>query len=164
MAKIRKSFTLIEIILVMVLLAIITGILLTNFNSSLKKGRDAQRKNDLAQIQKALELYYADTMSYPTFTTIFGAKICSTVSCATSDRVYMQRSPDDPNSSYHYVYVPEASATPSYYYLYSYIENDQDAGTNISQTGFSNNVECATGILCKYYTSSTNAPPLTPKP
>lgn len=164
MSHLRKGFTLIEIILVMVLLAIITGILLTNFNSSLKRGRDAQRKNDLAQVQKALEIYYSDMQAYPSFTTFFGGKLCTTVACSTSERVYMQRTPKDPSSSYSYVYVPEPGTTPSYYYLYSYIENDKDEGNNISLTGFTTNAECATGQLCRYYVSSTNAPQLTPHP
>lgn len=164
MPKIRSGFTLIEIILVMVLLAIITGILLTNFNSSLKRGRDAQRKNDLSQIQKALEIYYSDMQSYPSFTTFFGGKLCTTVACTTSERVYMQRTPKDPTSTYNYVYVPEPGTAPSYYYLYSYIENDKDVGNNISFTGFTTDIECATGELCRYYVSSTNAPQLTPHP
>lgn len=164
MVRKRKAFTLIEIILVMVLLAIITGILLTNFNSSLKRGRDAQRKNDLAQIQKALEIYYSDMQAYPSFTTFFGGKLCTTVACSTSERVYMQRTPVDPNETYEYVYVPEATASPSYYYLYSYIENDKDVGINVSLTGFTSDVECTTGQLCRYYVSSTNAPQLTPHP
>jgi prepilin-type N-terminal cleavage/methylation domain-containing protein len=53
----RKSagFTLIEIMVVMLLIAITVGIVSTAYTSSQKKGRDAQRKSDLQQVKRAME-------------------------------------------------------------------------------------------------------------
>lgn len=171
----KKGFTLIELILVMALLAILAIMLIGNFNAVLKKGRDAQRKNDLAQIQKGLELYYEDNKTYPTFTAIFGKKLCKNANCAQGDTSYMIKTPNDPSSSkYIYIYspAPVQNNTSSYYYLYSYIENDQDQGPNISMTGYLDPVDASTtecGVVtnntyCRYYAASSNAPLLTPAP
>lgn len=171
----HKGFTLVELILVMALLSILAIMLIGNFNAVLKKGRDAQRKNDLAQLQKALEIYYEDNKSYPTFTAIFNKKLCKNSSCAVGDTNYMVRTPNDPNSSkYTYVYIPAPveNNKSTYYYLYSYIENDQDQGPNVSMTGFINPIDSTTtecGVVvnntyCRYYISSSSAPQLTPAP
>jgi general secretion pathway protein G len=173
----KKGFTLIELILVMALLAILAIMLIGNFNAALKKGRDAQRKNDLAQLQKALEMYYEDNKTYPTFTNIFGKKLCLADNCTNARPSYMVKTPTDPSSSkYTYVYYPGPALNgfSNYYYLYSYIENDQDQGQNVNMSGFINpddasTTECkavgsTTSTLCRYYVSSSSAPQLTPAP
>lgn len=174
----KKAFTLIELLLVMILLSILTIALLGNYFSSLKKGKDAKRKGELNQMQKALEIYYEDNGTYPTFTDIFGKKFCTTASCGASDRVYMIQTPQDPSTGYTYVYRPEPTAAPSssssYFYLFSYIENEQDIGNNVSQNGFTSsvpelsNMKCDTAAtptkMCRFYVGSYNAPPLTPIP
>lgn len=168
----KKGFTLIELILVMTLLSILALVMLSNFNNSLKRGRDSQRKNDLNQLQKALENYYEDHHTYPTFTDIFARKLCTNYVCLTSDTVYMIKTATDPlPSSFKYVYAPEPTAVPvgpsSYYYLYTYIENDADQDPNISKTGFTTNVTCnvsGVSLPCRYYVSSSNAERLTANP
>jgi len=170
----RQSFTLIELLLAMALLSILIVLLTGNFSTTLKRGRDQQRKNDLNQVQKVLELYYEDNQKYPIFTPanggneIFGKKLCTSKvtafnsSCPVTDTTYMIKTPQDPSSSYVYKYVPDA--TGSSYYLYSYIENDLDQGSGVSKTGFNTDVYCdsAGTLLCRYYVSSSNADPLTP--
>ncbi|PIP15252.1 hypothetical protein COX47_00635, partial [Candidatus Roizmanbacteria bacterium CG23_combo_of_CG06-09_8_20_14_all_35_49] len=56
----RKAFTLIELLLVIIILGVLATLIIGNFFTSLKKGRDARRKGDLEQIQRALEMYYED--------------------------------------------------------------------------------------------------------
>lgn len=166
----KKGFTLIELILVMMLVAILAVALLGNYFSSLKKGRDARRKGDLTQVQKALELYFEDNGTYPVFTDIFGKKLCTTESCSGTDKTYMVKLPTDPNPDFVYKYVPQPTTAPSspslYFYLYSYIENSLDSGTNVSQKGYTDHQKCDTsGVAeCKFYIGSYNAPPLTPIP
>lgn len=164
----RKAFTLIELLLTMALLAILAMFLFGNFTTSIKRGRDAQRKNDLSQLQKALELYYDENNAYPDFLDddIFNQKLCRTdaipalTPCPTPETTYMTKTPKDPHSSYIYKYVPGASGVD--YYLYSYIENSKDLGNGVSQTGYTTNVMCNATTLCKYYVGSSNATPLTP--
>jgi len=166
----------VELVLVMALLAILAVMLIGNFNASLKKGRDAKRKNDLSQVQKALELYYEDNKSYPTFTNIFSKKLCTNDICVVGSTIYMVKTPSDPTSTkYKYVYFPApttAIGVSPYYYLYSYIENDQDVGPNVNRGGYvipadTDLTECGAStdtVFCRYYVSSSNAPQLTPSP
>jgi len=161
----KKSFTLIELLLSMTLLALLIVLFIGNYNTALKRGRDTQRKNDLSQLQKALEMYYEDNGTYPSFTDIFNTKLCTTAGCGATDTVYMIKTPRDPVLAYTYRYVPNASG--SLYYLYSFIENDLDSGSGVSVKGFDTEVYCdsaKTTVLCRYYVGSSNAPQVAPNP
>lgn len=176
----RKSFTLIELLLVMILISILAVLLVGNFNATLKRGRDSQRKNDLSQLQKALELYYETNQTYPKFNIFAGPakKFCTTVLCDVNDTVYMVKAPADPVSSFQYVYsaepTPAAGGPSSYYYIYSHIENALDQGYGVSLNGYirptgipsPNPVNCdvADSIKCRYYVGSSNAPVLSVSP
>lgn len=61
----KNGFTLIELLVVMGIIAILTGLAAFNFNQSRIRARDVQRKSDLSQLQKALELYRNDNNEYP---------------------------------------------------------------------------------------------------
>lgn len=165
----------IELILVMIIIAILAYALIGNYMSALKKGRDARRKNDLSQISKALEMYYGDNNQYPVLPSsqLFGQKFAIPVGCNATlcDKVYMTRTGSDPVSQYTYVYEYENSTTPQYYYLYSFIEDAEDQGSNVSTGGFANysagsKADCGVDnpAPCRFYLPSANAPPLTPNP
>lgn len=168
----KSAFTLIELMVAMVILSILSVLLIGNFNTTMKRGRDANRKNDLSQVQKALEVYYEDNQGYPSFDIIANPikKLCVTESCSTGETVYMVKVPADPSSSYTYKYLPQPTPSgggvSSYYYLYSYLENDLDRGNGVSIKGYTSGVMCdvASTAVCKYYVGSTNAPQLTPIP
>lgn len=169
---IRHSFTLIELMIAMVILSILSVLLIGNFNTTMKRGRDASRKSDLNHLQKALETFYEDNRGYPTFDVVTNPikKFCSTKDCLATDSVYMIKVASDPSTSYTYKYVPEPTpaggGVSSYYYLYSFLENDLDQGNGVSIKGFTTNAMCNTDgtALCKYYVGSSNAPQLTPNP
>ena len=63
----KKGFTLIELMIVIVLIGILSGVVLNviNVRGIRAKARDAQRAADLKKVQTALELYFADNRSYP---------------------------------------------------------------------------------------------------
>ena len=61
----KKGFTLIELLVVISIIGILASVVLISLNSARIKARDAQRKADLQQISKALELYYLDNGRYP---------------------------------------------------------------------------------------------------
>jgi len=63
----KKGFTIIELLVVVSVIAILSGISLSVLNSKgvRAKARDSQRIGDLKQIQTALELYFTDNRSYP---------------------------------------------------------------------------------------------------
>jgi len=58
--KNKKSFTLIELLIVIALIGILAGIGIFTYDEAQKKARDAQRKNDLQNVIKAMYLAKAD--------------------------------------------------------------------------------------------------------
>jgi general secretion pathway protein G len=55
-----KGFTLIELLVVIAIIGTLSALLLPNFMGARERARDTQRKSDVKQIQKALELYKLD--------------------------------------------------------------------------------------------------------
>jgi len=64
----RRSFTLIEVLVVIAVLASMVAVLLPNYMEIRIKARDSKRKSELKNIQKALEVYKnnRDPITYPT--------------------------------------------------------------------------------------------------
>lgn len=56
----QKGFTLIELLVTMGIIAVLSGMAVFNFNQARMRARDVQRKSDLSQLQKVLELYKND--------------------------------------------------------------------------------------------------------
>lgn len=65
MKKTNQGFTLIELIVVIAIIAVLTGLVSFNFQQARMKARDISRKSDLKQIANALEAYKSDNASYP---------------------------------------------------------------------------------------------------
>ena len=61
----KKGFTLIEILIVVVIIGILTSIVLVGVGGFRERARDAKRVADLRQVQGALEIYYAQNNAYP---------------------------------------------------------------------------------------------------
>lgn len=62
----KKGFTLVELLIVITIIGILAGLSLVSYNGTQGKARDATRKSDLRDLQKALQSYYADNNStYP---------------------------------------------------------------------------------------------------
>lgn len=69
----RPGFTIVELLIVIVVIAILAAITIVAYNGIQQRARDSQRKSDIATIIKALELYYAENGSYPNSTCSLGA-------------------------------------------------------------------------------------------
>ena len=63
----KKGFTLVELLLVIIIISVLSGVVISVVNTSAlrARARDSQRKSDLSKIQTALELYYTDNRNYP---------------------------------------------------------------------------------------------------
>lgn len=126
-----NGFTLIEILIVMSLIGILAALSVVNFRSASMKGRDAQRKSDLRNIQTALRLYYNDFGRYPAGTSTMTA--CGTVAAPTNcvygqtwtkaGTTYMSMLPDDPLKNIDYVYTYNSDDD---YTLRACLENKSD--------------------------------------
>jgi type II secretion system protein G len=100
--KKSKSFTLIELLVVIAIIGILATIILASISSARARGRDARRKSDLAQLHRALVLYYTDNGTYPSSPTLANVDVLTTP--LTSGN-YMKRIPDDPQApAKHYQY------------------------------------------------------------
>ena len=124
-----------EILIVIAILAVLITFVVPNFVGARKRARDAVRKSDLSQIQKAMELYKSDQSppSYPA-TGFFDSALCDTCWSSggnCSGNIYMRKVPCDPvwtGSPYIYTLDPVDN---SLYTLTACLENygdiDQDA-------------------------------------
>jgi len=116
-----KGFTLIELLVVISILGLLAGLVISNMAGIRERARDAERKSDLKEIQKALEMYKHDqsSPSYPIVNDDW-----ETLASFLSPG-YMKNFPSDPlqTQTYHYV---AAVATPLHYTLWVCLENASD--------------------------------------
>jgi type II secretion system protein G len=159
--KFKPGFTLMELLVVMVILGILVAIGLGNFFTSRTKAFDSQRKQDLQNVTKALELYYNDKGEYPESNNGLIMVDATSISWGDTfndpshpDTVYMTHLPTDPHG---YVYYYEAvGSPPQSYALYAYLENEHDEDRE--ETGYSG-TDCLAGAdteLCNFQITSSN--------
>lgn len=161
----QSGFTLMELMIVMVILSILAAIVMGNYATSTKRGRDNRRKSDLRNIMTALETYYNDKGSYP-----LGVNGVMT-GCSTGDSqpcnwggqftdtkgtLYMVEIPQDPIETQQYYFVSDGQA----YKIYAKLENAQDTGTGVKQDGYiGTNCSQTSTVLCTYGISSPDTTP-----
>jgi len=61
----QRGFTLIELLIVMSILGILASIAVPNYQRNLIKAREAVLMEDLYQMRRAIDAYFADHVSYP---------------------------------------------------------------------------------------------------
>lgn len=113
----KSGFTLIELLVVIAIISVLASLLMVNIVGVRQRGRDAQRKSDLRQIQVALELYRSDNGNYPTSLPFCGNAF------TYNSTAYMQKIPCDPLSKASYAYSSDGSV----YNIFSCIENENDS-------------------------------------
>lgn len=136
----NKAFTLIELIVVIAIISVLSSLLMANFVGFRARGRDAQRKSDLRQIQAALEMYRADAGTYPTLPSCGSSLVSGSVT-------YMQKVPCDPSGgSYYYV----AGSSAYVYCLRTCLENGSDSERDAVKLGSNNPsiTNCTTLTTC----------------
>lgn len=119
------GFTLIEILVVIVIMAILASIGMVFYSGVGKKTRDARRLKDIQQIKFALEQYRADNFFYP------GNIGIVYNSCNTGDwlpsgiETYFKSAVQDPKNQDPYCYYYEASGDHKDYELNALLEIDK---------------------------------------
>jgi len=142
--KLNPGFTLIELLVVIAILGVLATVGLGSFQSSRAKTRDAQRKSDLSQIQRALEMYYNDKGEYPSSIPEAGNEWED-----SSGTLYMKSVPGDPRGG-NYCYESDGT----YYKIYAKLENTKDP--KIIEP---DSLECSATDGYNYGVSSSNATP-----
>jgi prepilin-type N-terminal cleavage/methylation domain-containing protein len=114
----HKGFSLVEILIVIAIIGILSGLALSFTGALQKNTRDAQRSSDLSVIQSALQQYYADQNKYPddlTSELTGGSALtdCSgKVTPCTPTKTYLSKTPKDPSGSVYYFRPVENIRTP----------------------------------------------------
>lgn len=137
----RSGFTLIELLVVISIVAILSALLMANFIGVRQRSRDATRKSDLQNLRQALELYRADTGSYPASIT------CGTSLTNPDDAtvIYMQEIPCDPiSSSSQTEYQYSFNAATNTYTVQACLENSADADNEINCQTSGSDACCST--------------------
>ncbi len=122
----NKGFTLVEMMVVIAIIAILTGIIITGLVGSKAKSRDAKRASDLSQIQLAVEQFFDRCDQYPTslIPTAGGAGICpnNTSGIPITFGNFISVIPKDPTTNSSYDYVVNNGTTPTDYVLHTKFE------------------------------------------
>lgn len=95
----KKGFTLIELLAVIAIIGILAVLSIIGISNALKRARDVQRKNDMANVKKALELYAQDQGNYPVSTNTSPSAAGFTALDSTLDP-YIKNFPSDTRYQY----------------------------------------------------------------
>ncbi len=145
----KRAFTLIELLVVIAIISGLAALLLPNFMAARERARDTQRKSDLKQIQKALELYKLDQNPTALPTPNGGVNpsylsVSGSTWTGSNGNIYMNMVPQDPSGGgKNYYYSTGAGLT---YTLYACLENKADSGNGVTC--------CPAGFSCSSTTSS----------
>ena len=115
----KKSFTLIELLIVMGVISLLASVLVIGIPRGGRKGRDTKRISDLKQYAISLEGYMNANDLYPDSSGSLIA-LCGVLGMSSCE--------DDPSGVSQYQYVVSAQRTS--YYIYSLLENPSPTGGN----------------------------------
>ena len=124
----RKSFSLIELLIVIAVIAILIGIALPRFKGMRDEGNIAKAKGELRTLQTAIESYYIhNDNAYPAT----GAAALQTALASATPNI-IDYVPTDPFASDDADYVYVMGGTNSKYYIVYSVGPDQDGSAVIT--------------------------------
>ncbi|MFH2137506.1 MAG: type II secretion system protein GspG [Candidatus Omnitrophota bacterium] len=131
MFKGRKGFTIIELLVVIMVIAILVGIAIPRFKGVQDEANISKAKAELKVLQTAVESYYMNQTpnAYPATSTT----ICASSLNAASPQIVAEVLQDPFRSAAEYVF--RRSSNGSYYVIYSYGADRAQDITGIGTTG-----------------------------
>jgi len=155
MTKTKKrdlGFTLIELMIVITIIGLLSGMILVGLGRVRSLGRDTRRLADLRQVQNGLELYFNARGTYPTYqgTGQWG----NMVSALTGANIGITSISNDPLNSGNYVYQYSANsvtAPATSYTLRATLENGNNSALRDAPTGTQNGLACDHTAAPYYY-------------
>ena len=140
------GFTLVELLIVITIIATLSGIGYAVFGNATRSARDAKRKADLEQIRTALEMFKADKGCYPPNDN----SDINGINKTKFNSSYINPFPSDPKSPYKYWYQPliwnSSCGGAGAYALCAYLEN----GTGTACGGIYCGPENTPTYICRY--------------
>jgi len=136
--------------------------------SQYQKAQDAKRKNDIAQLARAVELYYGDHGAYPCMsnfqiaeeTTCVNGQGTTPIPWGNAWQPYIDLLPKDPAGNKRYVY--QVSQDRQEFRIFAALDRRTDPSTCSGNGCNSANATCNTGttvIQCNYGQTSPNTTP-----
>ena len=119
----NKGFTIIELLIVIVIIAILATIGVVAYGSVQKNARDSKRKSDISSLHTGLEAFFVQEQRYPTATEINDATFRDTYLKGIPDDTF--KDPKDTDSL-----VDTSTTTPTNQYAYVPLPTGCDNGTN----------------------------------
>ncbi len=111
----QKGFTLIELLIVIIVLAVLTGIAIPTYRVVTSRARESAVENEMTNIAKALEMHQTDLQAYP---------LTDDYPDSIEDNDYMENIPEEDAWGNDYIYSSDGSS----YSLESYGINCIDGG------------------------------------
>jgi len=132
-----RGFTLVELMIVIAIIALLSGIILTSVTGSKAKSRDAARISDVNQIQLALEQYFDRCGQYPLTIVPQSNQTLSDINngCAGTGvnlGSFISVIPKDPSDSSNFGYATNANGSnpPTDYVIHATLESSNAAQQN----------------------------------
>lgn len=112
-----KAFSIAELMIVIVVLAILTTIVIVSYNGFQERARDSERSSHIAQIKIALEKYYAANSQFPAVCAADNTA-CTAQNLTSALAPYINKVPLDPkydeSSANKYEYVRGGTSGNAY--------------------------------------------------
>ena len=113
----QKGFTLIELLIVIIILAVLTGIAIPTYRVITARARESAVENEMINIAKALEMHQTDLQAYP---------LTGDYPDPLEDNDYMENIPEEDVWGNDYIYSSDGSG----YSLESYGINGINGGND----------------------------------
>lgn len=136
--KRNKGFSLVELLVVIAIISILTMVTVSQFTTARQRARDAQRKGDLSNLAKSLQMYYTDYGKFPDPDTI-NPLLVNGGEFKDGDYIYMKVVPKEKTlTSRPFCYKVDDETNPIKYGLFAQLEvtSDSDCVMNGSEGSY----------------------------